>query len=300
MAYRFLLEIPANLSAEANVVVAGVGDAQVVVERPAHGLGYDDPYVDLTVAAHSLRVIDTIYAWANDIGATRAESRIQVGMLLHGGERLALQETDARRMAAMIRRDQPWVENFVPKIGEHEQDLAPPAPASVSRAALATVDAPAAASISAVNLIDAEDELSVRGRNYAVIKVLDMARAQRVYHELLGLELYQRLRQDAQGVWEELGDEYDDFSASQSSDEADVAFMHNGPLNVALAAAGRSAVLDYGTVRNQIAVAMAPEAAARVRAMVLMRGYTMLAAAGPEFAFRDPFGVVWNIHPHTA
>jgi hypothetical protein len=177
---------------------------------------------------------------------------VQVGILLHGGERLGLQETDARRMAAMIRRDQPWVENFVPKIGDHERDLAPPAPAAVSRAALATVDAPATATVSAVNLIDAEDELSVRGRNYAVIKVLDMARAQRVYHDLLGLELYQRLRQDAQGVWEELGDNYDEFSASQASDEADVAFMHNGPLNVALAAAGRSAVLDYGTVRNQM------------------------------------------------
>jgi uncharacterized glyoxalase superfamily protein PhnB len=40
---------------------------------------------------------------------------------------------------------------------------------------------------------------------------------------------------------------------------------------------------------------MTAEAAAQVKALVLMRGYTLLTAAGGAFSFRDPFGVVWGI-----
>jgi catechol 2,3-dioxygenase-like lactoylglutathione lyase family enzyme len=270
-----------------------------VVDRPAHGLGFDEPYVDLTVAAHSLRVIDTIYQWADEVGATRPESRLQVGVVLHSGQRIGLHDIDPRRLANLIRRDQPWVENFLPKIGEHERDLAPPAPAGLTYTALAAVEAPAA-TVTDVNLIDAEDELTMQGRTYAVIQVLDLAQAERLYHELLGLELEQRMRQDEDGTWVELGDDYDHFSASQDADEADIAFMRNGPLNVALAAAGRATRLDYATIHNQIAVTMEPAAAGRLRALVLMRGYTLLTAAGPAFSFRDPFGVIWSIHPHAA
>jgi hypothetical protein len=299
MAYRFLLEIPANLAATANVVVATAGDAQVVVERPAHGLGFDDPYADLTVAAHTLRVIDNIYQWAGDIGATRADSRVQVGVVLHSGQRIGLHDTDARQLAATIRRDQPWVENFVPKIGDHIRDFVPPA-SGTGAVAMVGETATAAATVTDVNLIDAEDELTVRGRNYAVIQVLDLALAERVYHELLGLELDQRLRQNADGLWEELGTDYDHFTASQANDEADVVFMHNGPLHLALAAAGRAARLDYATVTNEIAITMEPAAAARLNALILMRGYTLLTSTGPAYSFRDPFGVVWDIRPHGA
>ncbi|MER3437332.1 MAG: hypothetical protein C4346_06925, partial [Chloroflexota bacterium] len=86
MAYRFLLEVPEDLAAEANVAVSAAGDAQVVVVRNSHGLGFDDPYVDLTVAAHTLRVIDTLYQWFDDLGASRPDIRV----VLHSGERLAL------------------------------------------------------------------------------------------------------------------------------------------------------------------------------------------------------------------
>jgi len=297
MAYRFLLEVPAKLAATANVVVASAGDAQVLVERPSHGLGFDDPYADLTVAAHTLRVIDLIYEWAGDIGATRSDSRVQIGVVLHSGQRIGLHDTDARQLAATIRRDQPWVENFVPRIGDHVRDFMPPA-SRAQATAVATIDD--VATVTDVNLIDAEDELSMRGRNYAVVQVLDLALAERVYHELLGLELDHRLRQNADGVWEELGHEYDHFSASQDNEEADVVFMHNGPLNLALAAAGRASRLDYATVTNEIAITMEPAAAARLKALVLMRGYTMLTSTGPAFSFRDPFGVVWGIRPHDA
>ena len=71
MAYRFLLETPADLADAASIAIQRVDDAQVVLIRPSHGLGVDDPYVDTTVAAHSLRVVDSLYDWYESIPAPR-------------------------------------------------------------------------------------------------------------------------------------------------------------------------------------------------------------------------------------
>jgi hypothetical protein len=83
MAYRFLLEVPETLADAASIAVERVDDAQVLVARPSHGLGVDDPYVDMTVAAHSLRVVDSIFDWYESMSPPRGEVR----MVLHGGER---------------------------------------------------------------------------------------------------------------------------------------------------------------------------------------------------------------------
>ncbi len=307
MAYRFLLEVPENLTAEANVAVASAGDAQVLVDRAAHGLGVDVPYHNLTVAAHSLRVVSTLYAWAGEIGATRPDSRFQIGVVLHSGKRIGLHDLDAPALVAAIRRDQPWVETSLPKIGDHERETVAglntnlelvSSPATGAVAAVATLEQAPPATITAVNLIDAEDEVTIRGRNYAVIQVLELAPAEALYAELLGLTLGDRLRQDDDGVWAEVEPDYDHGHAVHTGTEADVSFLHNGPLNVALRRAGRAARLDYALISNQIAVAMEPSTAAGIKAKVLMRGYTLLASEGPAYTFRDPFGVAWSIHPH--
>lgn len=300
MAYRFLLEVPTTLASDANTAVTSAGDAQVLVDRNSHGLGFDDPYNNLTVAAQSLGVIDTLYTWANEIGATRPDSRIKVGIVLHSGERLNLHDMDQLQLIAAIRRDQPWVERSVPKIGEHEPEyrqVASGALATVAAAPVSTGLLPAAAPIQAVDLIEADDELVVGGRAHAVIQVYDLPQPERLYAELFGLEITVRLRQDADGAWQELPATYDHLTAGQTSTEADVAFMGNDPLYVALVRAGRASLLDYSRIHNDIAVAMDLTGARRLKAIALMRGYTLLTSAGEGFSFRDPFGVVWDIHP---
>src|SRR5262245_27501351 len=106
MAYRFLLEVPESLGAEANVAVGAADDAQVVVVRDSHGRDFDEPYLDLTIAARTLRVIETLYDWFDQLGASRPD----IGIVLHSGERLSLEAHDRDTLVAAIRRDQPWVE----------------------------------------------------------------------------------------------------------------------------------------------------------------------------------------------
>ena len=298
MAYRFLFEVPATLADEANTIVTSTGDAQVVVERPAHGLGFDEPYVNLTVAAHTLRVIAPIKAWAAEIGATSADSRIHAGIVLHSGERVILNDTEAEGIVGAIRRDQPWVERYTPKIGEHEFDLPPTRRREAfSQATALTVAGPTTDIVLGADLIGAEEELTVRGVDYAVIQVADLPPAERLYREMFNLVILQRMRQDDEGTWQDLGQDYDAATAAQDGTGADIVFLGNGALNVALLRAGRAVRLDYAQVTNELSIAVEPETANKIRAQVLMRNYTMLTSTGPAFGFRDPFGVVWNVHP---
>ncbi len=302
MAYRFLLEVPETMIEDAKVVVASAGDAQVLVQRPAHGLGFEEPYVDLTVAAHTLRVIDVLYDWAGTVGATRADTRFQIGIVPHNGQRVGLHEIDPASLVGTIRRDQPWVENFTPRIGEHEFDIPRESrsSASASGGTLAVVDPATTSNVLAVDLIDAEEDLTIGGHTYAVIQVANLAKAEQVYREVFRLEIRQRMRQEADGTWHELGTDADPEVASHNEAEADIALLVNGALHIALARAGRAARLDYGQVLNEIAIVVPQAEGARIKAMVLMRGYTLLTSAGPSFGFRDPFGVVWNVEPHSA
>jgi len=304
MAYRFLLEVPESLAADASVAVALAGDAQVLVERNSHGLGFDDPYLDLTVAAHSLGVIGILYNWAQDIGIQRPENRNSIRIVLLNGGRIALHDVDQAALVAAVRRDQPWVERSVPRIGEHERNdvtesllergkdpLLPEANRS-----LATATAAPATTIQAVELIETDEDLTSGGITYAVIPVRELQPAERLYGDLFGLQLVQRLRRNGDG-WEELGLDYDHREAADADTEADLAFLRNGPLNIALQRAGRAAHLDYSRISNEIGIAVDAATAARLKAIVLMRGLTLLTSTASAFAFRDPYGVVWDVHP---
>lgn len=303
MAYRFLLEVPEALADQANAAISSVGDVQVLVVRNSHGLGFDDPYVDFSVAAHSLRVIGALYAWAAELGANRPESRVAVRVVLHHGQRIGLHEIDQDGLVAAIRRDQPWVETSLPKIGEHERYVETPLGGA---AGLATAVAPPARIASAapstiqvtdIDLVDAEDEITIRGNSWAVIDVLDLAGPERFYHAVLGLELVERIRRESDGQWQTMPDNYDHFEASRSLISADLAFLVNGPLHVALRNVGRAARLDYSQLNNRISIRVDQASGARIKAQCLMRGFSLLGSAGPVFAFRDPFGVAWTVHP---
>jgi catechol 2,3-dioxygenase-like lactoylglutathione lyase family enzyme len=303
MAYRFLLEVPEPLATEASVAVEQASDAQVILVRDSHGLGFDDPYVDLTIAAHTLRVVDPLYGWFETLGASRPDVRI----VLHGGERLALQAQDRGGMVAAIRRDQPWVERTIPKVGEHEEEhVTVDVSARTARdegsisgvgsqvpAVAAGLDASWVAPGS--NAARApERRMKLRGLNHVAIQIADLAKAERFYAEFFGMELTGRARRGARGAFDAIDGDYRWDDAVRSGTEADVSFVSGGDLSLALHRAGRGARIERG-VLDHLSVSVDASSFATMKGEVLLRPLTVLRSSDASFTFRDPFGVVWEV-----
>lgn len=304
MAYRFLLEVPGSLVEDASIAVERTGDAQVVVVRTSHGLGYDDPMVDLTVAAHSLLVIDSLYEWFGSVGASRPDIRL----VLHGGDRLLLEEQERGAMVAAIRRDQPWVERSLPRIGDHvleefkdgggtatvERTPAETETRRLGRATTTSATAPATAT--GTGTVTATTRgINVRAVNHVAVRVLDLAKAETFYTEFFGMELVGRSRRDPAGTMLPLNGDYRWDAARAAGTEADVSFVRNGPLTLALRRVGRGARLDLDSILDHLSIGVDATSFATIKGEVLMRGFVTLATAPASIAFRDPFGIPWEV-----
>lgn len=297
MAYRFLLEVPETLAAEANIAVGEAGDAQVVVVRNSHGRNLDDPYVDLTVAAHTLRVIQTIYDWYESIGPARPDIRI----VLHGGDRVALAESDRRALVAAIRRDQPWVERTIPKIGEHEvESFSAVDQETTLSASLTSPTASTAAlernwaSIAAVQEPEGGRKVAIRELSHFAIRVLEMDRAERFYIDFLSMDVVGRGRLNDSGGYDAVEPDFNWADARAAGQEADISFLRNGPLVLALHRVGRGARLERGLL-DHISIRVDAVTFTAIKGQVLMRSMELLESAETAFAFRDPIGVTWEI-----
>lgn len=301
MAYRFLLEVPRSMADDANAAVSASGVAQVVVVRPAHGAGFDDTYVDLTIAARNLSVIDDIYDWYEQAGFNAPGNRSMISLILHHGRQLPLSETDPPAAVAAIRRDQPWVERTIPKIGDHVRtQFASPAPVPASSTSAVAVADSAVADVAPSGIAQAQVALSEgslveQGATWNVVRVADLAMPERDYHHLLGMTLVGRIRVERDGSRTYLDGEYDHRNAMLTGTEATYAYMENGPMRVVLHRVGNARPLDASAVVNEFGLAVEPAMARQVKARVLMLGYTLLVEDPNGFAFRDPYGVVWNV-----
>lgn len=298
MAYRFLLEVPETLAEAAQVAVDQAGDAQVLVTRASHGLGVDDRYLDLTVAAHTLRVIDTLYDWFDSLGASRPDIRI----VLHGGERHLLEAVDRGRMVAMIRRDQPWVERSIPKIGEHETTVEPagystgPGVASeaLSIDGLAGNAPVAVAERLAVSAPETGPGLRLTTINYVKIQVNDLPKAEAFYQEFFGMTLLGRVRRAANGTMVPLPRDFSWQRAVETGELADVTFLNNGALTLAAERLSLAVRIGDGAI-GMISLGVDAATFAAMKGQALMRPLTVLRSGVASFEVRDPYNVSWEI-----
>ena len=303
MAYRFLLEVPESLAEAASMAVERVGDTQVLVVRPSHGLGVDDPYLDMTVAAHSLRVVDSLFDWYEASDAPRPDVRV----VLHGGERHPLAAVDRARMVALIRRDQPWVERTIPHIGDHEPMAKTPrysvgpgasefepslnmtyetAPVAVAERAHETGDMlPTGEPASA---------LRIRAINYVLVQVNDLRKAEQFYQDFFAMELLGRVRRGPDGTSIPLPPDYSWDRALQSGELAETSFLSNGPLTLAAQRVGLGVLLGQGALET-VSLGVDSRTFATIKGEVLMRPLTVLRSGIASFIFRDPFNVNWEI-----
>lgn len=285
MAYRFLLETPESLADDANSVVSSVPDAQVLLTRDSHGLGFEDAYVDLSIAAHSLAVIETIYRWIAEFGEPYPDLRV----VLHDGRRVRLAGADASLIIAAIRRDQPWIDTSMPMIGRHE-----PKPWLERGGVVAQRDG------SQGLVLDRQESRIDRRDSAPTIDVHNLAPAEQFYAENLDLRVVARARRDARGELEMIEDAYDPIHARLGATEADYAFLENGPLQVTLRRTLRGTPLPYGTEPGRILTSATPEQIAAIKGRILMNGFNLLDSEAGVLSFADPFNVIWTISPVTA
>jgi catechol 2,3-dioxygenase-like lactoylglutathione lyase family enzyme len=303
MAYRFLLEVPESVAEAASMAVERAGDTQVLVIRPSHGLGVDDPYLDMTVAAHSLRVVDSLFDWYEAIGAPRPDVR----MVLHGGERHPLGAVDRARMVALIRRDQPWVERTIPHIGDHEPMAKTPRYSVGPGASEFEPSLDMARETASVAVADRGQDggeilptgeptsaLQIRAINYVLVQVNDLRKAEQFYQDFFAMRLLGRVRRAPDGTLVPLPRDYSWDRALQSGELADTTFLSNGPLTLAAQRVGLGVLLGRGALET-VSVGVDSHTFATIKGEVLMRPLTVLRSAIASFTFRDPFNVNWEI-----
>src|SRR5690606_38680335 len=184
-------------------------------------------------------------------------------------------------------RDQPWVERSIPKIGEHEvEEMGAAAPAEAPSTATAT--APAGVAVS-----EEQPRVAIRELNHLALRVTDLQKAERFYQEFFGMELLGRARRSGDG-YEVLNGSYSWEEAIRTGQEADVTFLRNGPLTLALQRLGRGARLERALL-DHISIRVDATTFTRLRGEILMRSFEVLASAETALLFRDPFGISWEI-----
>jgi hypothetical protein len=303
MAYRFLLEVPESLADAASIAVERVGDTQVLVVRPSHGLGVDDPYLDMTVAAHSLRVVDSLFDWYEASEAPRPDVR----MVLHGGERYPLGSVDRARMVALIRRDQPWVERTIPHIGDHEPmaktlrySVGPGASEFEPSSEMTYESAPVAVAgrgHEAGEMLptgEPASALQIRAINYVLVQVNDLRKAEQFYQDFFAMQLLGRVLRGPDGTLLPLPADYSWDRALQTGELADISFLSNGPLTLAVQRVGLGVLLGQGALET-VSLGVDSHTFAAFKGEVLMRPLTVLRSGIATFTFRDPFNVNWEI-----
>jgi catechol 2,3-dioxygenase-like lactoylglutathione lyase family enzyme len=139
-----------------------------------------------------------------------------------------------------------------------------------------------------------EPRVVIESVNYLAINVNELDKAERFYHELFGLEVVARTKSDEMGAYRLLSADYDPITAVMTDEQADDSFMRNGALLIALHRVGRGARLERVLI-DRVSIRVDAETFNRLRGQVLMRNYENLGGGQTYFAFRDPYGIPWEV-----
>ncbi|RIK46599.1 MAG: hypothetical protein DCC58_02680 [Chloroflexi bacterium] len=283
MPYRFVLEVPDTVHEEVKVVVDAVHDARVVIERHPRPQSPDSPqsYAELTVACHSLDVVDEIYRWL-------AESAVGRGVVIdaYNGSRVELADYDPRAVRRMIQGDQYWMEHTVPRI--RNVDL----PMMEGGARVAEVPYGGRLSSSAL-AVPAESHVELGAVDAIAVRVRDLARAEAFYRDFFGMGVAYRARRE-DDRWRFLDADFDWTASIHDGIVPEIVRLENGPVALVLINAGMGAVMHENRVAY-VSVTVSSSTLARLRGRALFANYTVLEDSPRAFRFADPFGVTWQL-----
>lgn len=309
MAYRFLLEVPEALYAQANVVISHTPDAGINDTHIGIGGDFDNPGITVTVSAHSLDIAWRLKDWYADV-QTNIPDAGPVNYLLTNGTRLPVSDTDPYDVVAAIRRDQPWVDRSIPKIGEHTTRVGPAEALTPARATAETKTGGAAvvnaARVGNITILATDEptdhpSITIDGATMLHLPMIDLFRAEQAYAEVFGAQLVDRADRDGHGgyTWHNVQPGIE--SDVRTVPEADYAFLQNGPLTLALERMGRAYPLDvHANVPAPVKLLVPDDSLESIKAEALVRNWTVIDDSTTGiFVFRDPFGYTWEIHAES-
>jgi catechol 2,3-dioxygenase-like lactoylglutathione lyase family enzyme len=139
----------------------------------------------------------------------------------------------------------------------------------------------------------AQRGIEIKALNHFAINVSDLARAEAFYQEFLSLDIVGR-GQLVNGQWEALGPGYSWSDASSAGQTADISFLRNGPLVLALRRVGLGARLERSAV-DHISLRVDSASFRAIKGSALLRGTEVIAEEPGSITLRDPFMVTWEI-----
>jgi catechol 2,3-dioxygenase-like lactoylglutathione lyase family enzyme len=280
MAYRFLLEVPELVHEDAKIAIEGVRDARILIERHPNALNPDEPFAELTVVAHSLDVIDALFAWMHE-----DEIKQDVYLAAYEGERVHLPDFDARSLRRRIQGDQYWMETTVPRIAHVDS--------SIMEGGARVADVPYGGRTTSTVLLPAETDVRITGIDHIAVKVRDMARAEQFYREFFGMAVSYRALRDGDR-WQHLDAEFDWVEAIHTGIFPEIVRLENGPLCLVLIRAGMGAVMHENRVAY-LSLRTPADTLRKLRGKALFASYTVQEDNPRAFRFVDPFGVTWQL-----
>jgi catechol 2,3-dioxygenase-like lactoylglutathione lyase family enzyme len=253
----------------------------LIEHRPTPSVS-DEQRVELSVTAHTLDVIDTVYQW---LEATN-EAAGDVYLEAYKGGRFALVEHDPKALRRLIQGNQYWYENSMPNVQYLD--------AAMMESGARVADVPyggRTASGSAIAL--AEHQVVLGAIDHIAVRVKDVYRAEVFYQDFFGMNVSYRARRD-DDRWQHLPADFDWVERHRTGIEPDIIRLENGAVSLVVINAGAAAVMMEQRVAY-ISVTAPMETLNELRGRAMFANYTVQEDSPRSFRFIDPFGISWQI-----
>jgi hypothetical protein len=140
----------------------------------------------------------------------------------------------------------------------------------------------------------AEKKLSIGGSVSFALDVARIDRAEQFYHDLFELDVMCRAWRRDDGSWDTTTEAIDWPRALINGYYPELVVLQRPGWTLVLHGMGRGQVLKAPKI-GDAEVPVSPDAMRRLRAKLLIKSYTVVHDSPDQFAFRDPFAMVWTL-----
>ena len=146
---------------------------------------------------------------------------------------------------------------------------------------------------SSTAVLRTEQTLEFLALDHLAIRVADLRRAESFYHEFFQMDVLVRARR-AHDHWEAMPFDYDYVEGLRAGYLPEIVQLRNSALSLVLINAGRGAVIGENRFAH-VGLRVSRETLTALRAVALVRNFTVAQDDPDAFRFNDPFGITWHL-----